>query len=215
MKKLVSILVLLSMVLALCSTAMASSKIHVYDYVKFTGNAYGYEKAGSKKTDLIIKKGSCAYVYAVSSNGKWVKISVDWYADTNGDLEYMWFSTDHLKVLGDDDTYMPLIFASGGSGRSYQIDKAHTFAPKGASRVKATGKVNIRKTASLSGKSLGVLHKGESLKYLKKVSLDSRGLVFFKVRYNGKNAWVSSIYTKLGKYTKLTADWYVEQFYGL
>ena len=214
MKKTLAILLVLATLMSLVAVASAAAKIEQFDVVKFTGNAYGYEKAGSKKTNVILRKGSCAFVNAVSSNGKWARIVVDWYGDLDDNYEQLWFSTDTMRLLKETDTFVPLVFASGGSGKSYQIEKARTFAPAGLTRVKAVGKVNVRKTASLYGKSLGVLRKGQSLKYLKKVSMDSRGVVFFKVRYNGKDAWVSSYYTKLGKYTKLDGDWFYKRYYG-
>ena len=214
MKRFVALLLALSLLMVLSLPALAATKIAAQDNVKFTSNAYGYNKAGSGKTSLILKKGSCAYVNKVSANGKWARIAVDWYSDLDGEFHQMWFSTDCMRLLKPSDSWTPLLFASGGSNKSFQIEKGHKFAPKGLTRVKATGDVNIRKTSSLHGKRLGVLHKGNSLKYLGKVGMDSRGMVFFQVRYKGAKAWVSSLYAKLGKYTKLTDDWFYKKFYG-
>lgn len=58
-----------------------------------------------------------------------------------------------------------------------------------------SGKSNIRLGPGRDYKSIGVLHKGEDAKYLGKTATDERGVVWYKIRYNGRDAWVSSRYT--------------------
>ena len=58
-----------------------------------------------------------------------------------------------------------------------------------------TGKSNVRTGPGLSYKSIGVLHKGEEAKYLGKSARDDRGVVWYKIDWKGRNAWVSSRYT--------------------
>ena len=57
------------------------------------------------------------------------------------------------------------------------------------------GKSNVRLGPGKQYKSIGVLHKGEDAKYLGKTATDDRGVVWYKIRYNGRDAWVSSRYT--------------------
>ncbi|MGX8705456.1 MAG: SH3 domain-containing protein [bacterium] len=57
------------------------------------------------------------------------------------------------------------------------------------------GKSNVRTGPGLNYRALGVLHRGESLKYLHDTSIDDRGVMWYKVRFNGNTAWVSSRYT--------------------
>ena len=57
------------------------------------------------------------------------------------------------------------------------------------------GKSNVRTGPGLDYRKIGVLHVGEDAKYLGKTSTDDRGVVWYKIRYNGRDAWVSSRYT--------------------
>ena len=58
-----------------------------------------------------------------------------------------------------------------------------------------TGDTHVRKGPGLKYKSIGVLHKGDETRYLGKISTDSRGVDWYKVDWNGKVGWVSSMYT--------------------
>ena len=59
------------------------------------------------------------------------------------------------------------------------------------------------KAALRTGPGLGydrtgkVLHRGESATYLGSTSVDSRGVAWYKVRFDGREGWVSSRYTRL------------------
>jgi uncharacterized protein YgiM (DUF1202 family) len=67
--------------------------------------------------------------------------------------------------------------------------------------VKASGgQTNVRNQPNLNGKSLKVMEKGTTATYLNASSTDERGVVWYKVSYNGTTGWVSS------KYTTLTND---------
>lgn len=57
------------------------------------------------------------------------------------------------------------------------------------------GKSNVRTGPGLGYKSIGVLHRGEDAKYLGKTATDDRGVVWYKIRFKGRDAWVSSRYT--------------------
>ena len=62
------------------------------------------------------------------------------------------------------------------------------------------GKSNVRTGPGLDYKSIGVLHRGEDARYLHETSVDERGVVWYKIRWNGRDAWVSSMYTKKVRY---------------
>lgn len=63
--------------------------------------------------------------------------------------------------------------------------------------VEATASVNLRSGPGLSYRDLGTIHKGDTLSYLDKNSTDSRGVVWYKVKYDGSSAWISSKYSEL------------------
>ena len=52
------------------------------------------------------------------------------------------------------------------------------------------GKSHVRTGPGLGYKSLGVLHRGEDARYLHETSVDERGVVWYKIRWNGRDAWV-------------------------
>ena len=63
-----------------------------------------------------------------------------------------------------------------------------------------SGKSNIRTGPGLQYKSIGVLHRGEEAKYLGKTATDDRGVVWYKIEWKGRAAWVSSRYTVKVRY---------------
>jgi len=65
--------------------------------------------------------------------------------------------------------------------------------------VKATASVWLHKESSLKKNYGAALHKGDKVTYRRKWGIDSRFVVFYGVRYNGKCLWVSSRYSKLVK----------------
>ena len=65
--------------------------------------------------------------------------------------------------------------------------------------VRATGNVHVRKKPRLSGDDMGSISAGTTLSYLGDKSTDDRGVVWYKVNYNGKVGWVSSRYSKIVK----------------
>ena len=60
-----------------------------------------------------------------------------------------------------------------------------------------TGNTYVRTGPGLKYKSLGTLHKDESARYLHETSVDDRGVTWYKIKWNGREAWVSSRYTSL------------------
>lgn len=203
MKKLLAALLVLTMVVALASTAFAYKEKEDDKYVKFTGSAWGYGKVtnnyGKNKGPVALRKGSIAHV--VAYKGDWYKIEVP----TRGmkDVEFFWFNKKYTKATDSEE--VKLIYSAGGSGRSTAEGEEEEIAAKYKKvTVKSGRRTNIRKTASLAGKSLGVIGKGHGTKTVKlhkdhmKVA-DSRGIFFYHIIYKGKAAWVSSEYTTLKK----------------
>ena len=58
----------------------------------------------------------------------------------------------------------------------------------------------VRTGPGLDYKSLGVLHRGDDTRYLHETAIDERGVLWYKIRWNGQSAWVSSRYTKKVRY---------------
>ena len=66
-----------------------------------------------------------------------------------------------------------------------------------AAYVEATAMVNLRSGPGLGYKDLGTIQKGETATYLGSYSKDERGETWYKVRFEGKEGWLSSRYTTL------------------
>lgn len=57
------------------------------------------------------------------------------------------------------------------------------------------GKSNVRTGPGKGYKSLGVLHIGEEARFLGETEYDERGVLWYMIKWNGREAWVSSRYT--------------------
>ena len=175
MKKFLSMLLLVA-ILATSVAALAQNW-------KFTKNAYCYKSAGHGKTQTVIAKGSVA-------EGKlgtnWVKITL-----SNGKKVYVKKST-----VKKTDADVKIKYAQGGTFKSKEDGEEEEASGK---KVKATGNVKIRSKACLDSNVLGTLKKGKTLKFKGATKKDDRGVAFYKVSYNGKTAWVSSLYSKIVK----------------
>ena len=204
MKKLVAALLVLTMVLALTGSAFAES-ICVYDFVKFTKNSYAYTAPHADKRssdpEVIISKGSVGQVIG-KKNGYYeirlTPILVD------GTFMAGWFKKDDVKlsnpVAGSVDGVV-VRFSNGGNGFSKAI--AGSVIPDVVNtnkcHVKATGKVWMHYSPSLSDSYGKALHKDQKVKYRHVIGFDTRTVVFYGIRYEGKNLFVSSGYSKLVK----------------
>ena len=62
------------------------------------------------------------------------------------------------------------------------------------------GKSFIHTGPGLDYKSIGVLHVDEDARFLGETSIDDRGILWYKIKWNGREAWVSSRYTCKVKY---------------
>ncbi len=63
------------------------------------------------------------------------------------------------------------------------------------SKVKTTGKLNLRTGAGLAYSSVGIVPKDVTVSY-DSAATDDRGVVWYHVTYDGKSGWISSIYAK-------------------
>ena len=69
---------------------------------------------------------------------------------------------------------------------------------EGVLTVKAEGgDVNIRSIPDLDGKDLGTIYEGDTASYLGSRSTDDRGVVWYKVNFDGVVGWVSARYSTL------------------
>lgn len=80
---------------------------------------------------------------------------------------------------------------------SSRLSSLKSSGSSSGKKVKTTGSVHIRSSASRSGKILGSVSAGTKLTYRGKTSKDSRGVKWYAVKFNGKNGWVSSRYSYL------------------
>ena len=152
------------------SSTYASLKNYTQKVTATGGQTYIRSSASlnGKQLGILPKGASATYLNSSSVDDRGVAWYYVSYDGTKG-----WVSSRYTKL---------------GSGSS---------AP--AQKVTATGgQTNIRNSGNLSAKVLGTLPKGASATYLDQSSTDERGVVWYKVRYDGITGWVSSKYTKLG-----------------
>lgn len=234
MKKLISTLLALALILALTGAATASCKFKTNDFAKFTKNSNCYEKprANSKWTDpeTIIRKGSVAMV--IGTQGSWVAVQLtpayqdSSYGNTcveeNGVKWYFWACWVKEDVLGPTKkTATDVTFSQGGVGMSKQLSKIlddtgsyvdrtsivtvvksivdgkFRLSPDCYKHVKVKAKTWMHREPSLKKNYGKALHKGDKVSYRRKWAVDSRGIIFYSIKYKGKCLWVSEKYTRI------------------
>ena len=194
MKKFVSILLVLTMVLALAGTAMAASKITKNTWVFFEKDANAYTAArASKKGNSVVQKGSHAWCDRVC--GDYARVIVNVVDNTK-----RWFKISDLKEYEEASEYTQtyIVWAKGGHGMSESVDTTKVSGLKGL-YVKVSGHTNLRKDAGLECKSQGVVEKCTLLKCTGKVGYDNRyqGIYnWIQVNHKCNKLWVSSYFVK-------------------
>jgi len=140
-------------------------------YVTITGGDCNMRMTPSLNGEIIkiLKEG---YITIYEGRTSTDNRGVDWYC-VSYDGNEGWVSSKYAR------------FGSYASVTSYGYVKATSY------------KVNLRDDPNLAGEDIGTMDKGETATYLGKKSTDSRGVVWYKVRFNGKTGWVSSRYSKL------------------
>ena len=163
------------LVVAMCMStfamvALASQKVYTSGSCNIrTGPGLYYASKGT------IPKGKTAtYKGSKKMDGRgvyWLKVS---YKGKTG-----WVSTRyaHLK----------------GSSYYYYDDDYYDYDD--GDYVRTTATVNLRAKASSSSKKLGTVPKGKTIVYRGMISTDYKGNAWYAVRYNGKNGWVSALYS--------------------
>ena len=207
MKKLVAALLVMTMVVALASTAFAACKIKKYMWVEFKCDSAAYDAAkSSKKTKSEVQKGSTAWCNKVC--GKFARLVVNEAAGTTA-----WFKTCDLKEADVEETYV--VWAKGGKGMSTCLKNSIEDSPWKAYKgwkVKVTGHTNLRKNPGMKFKSQGVVEKCDKLKSTGYVGWDDRGVMWFQVCKGGKKLWVSSNFIKAtDELIEVLVDYFEEQ----
>ena len=192
MKKMVAALLVMTMLLALASTAFAADSIKCGVYVKFRGGTHAYSDArDSKKTSNVVK--ACSVGKVKSVRGKFAKVIVN-----EADGTTCWFRKCDLKVVEADSVFV--VWAKGGQDMSAKIpNTCERFtivndAGKEATKLEVIYcQTNLRKHHSLAGKTVATVKRGTRLAYKGYRGLDNRLVYFYKVCYKGKVCWVSGM----------------------
>lgn len=192
MKKLVAALLLMSMVLALASTALAYTDVEKDEYVLFKGSAYGYKKIwnnyGHQKdlSAVVLRKGSIAHV--VAQKGDWYKIEIP-PRKLGGSTEYVYFNKKYTSKTASTEVF--LIYSTAGTrgGSGDELYNDYVSAIKGT-KIKTSGATKLYKSGSLKSKVIQSLKKGKTVKLTGFVARDARKNTYFNVKYNGKSGYV-------------------------
>ena len=187
MKKAVSMLLVLTMVLALAGTAMAACKIEK-GWVVFTKDANAYNAAReSKKTNNVVREGSMARCDKVCGN--FARLIVNENEQTK-----RWFKCSALKNVEEGITYV--VWSRGGKDMSASEGEIIKIKDIKGLRVKITGHTNLRKNPGMECKSQGVVEKGTLLKLNGYTGIDNVDVFWFGVCYKGKKLFVCSDFLK-------------------
>ena len=205
MKKLVAALLVMTMVVALATTAFAACKIKKGMYVEFKCDSAAYTAAKeSKKTKSVVEKGSTALCNKVC--GKFARLIVNEAAGTEA-----WFKTCDLKESDVESIWV--FWAKGGKGMS-TCRKGTIMKLPGLKGMKliVTGHTNLRKNCGMKFKSQGVVEKCDKLKSTGYIGWDDRGVMWFQVCKGGKKLWVSSNFIKAtDELVEVLVDYFEEE----
>ena len=221
MKKIVRALILIFVVASLLiSAALASSGkvITTGDVNLRSGPGTGFIKLGAVPKGITVSYlDSVSGWYYVGYNGKYGWISAS-YAKETGDHP----TSGSLTITGNaymrkqpflegdiittlkKGTIVPYNGVStddrGVDWYSVYYDydygwvssaNAKPAKPSG-NNVYATGNAYVRNAPNLNASDFGVLHKGESAVFANATSTDGRGVVWYKVFFDGSTGWISS-----------------------
>ena len=107
----------------------------------------------------------------------------------------VWYKVKYNGVTGWVSSRLTKVTGSSSSGSGSTADGSYSVSGKYVKVV--GGSVNIRSNAGTAYKSLGTMPSGAYGSCLGLAAKDSRGVVWYKVKYNGITGWVSSRYSKL------------------
>ena len=199
MKKFVSALLVLTMVLAVASAAVAACNIKAGMWVEFKKDSPAFTKAkSSKETNNVVAKGSRAKCDKVC--GKYARLIVNSASNIK-----RWFKVADLKQASVE--MERVIWAKGGKGMSTKRAISSVDMHLKGKYVKVSGHTNLRKSPSLHCASQGVVEKGKMLKLTGRTGFDDRHCLWFEVCYKGKKLWVST------NFLKVRSNGYTIRFY--
>ena len=183
MKKFLATLLLVAI---LVSSIAASAAL-----LKFTKNAYLYEKPRCHKTSTVIKKGS------IAEGTPSAKMTKGHFSAVKIQGKTFYVKSELLKVVTSGTP--KIIYAQGGTGKSNQPGTPEKVTGFTRVYVVKGKKVNVRATPSLAGKAVGAsLKGGKWVKFLGYKAADERGVYFYKIQDSkGRIGWVSEVYTYL------------------
>ena len=106
-----------------------------------------------------------------------------------------WYSVLYKGSKG----WVSSVYASltGFTKKSSSKSSSSSSSASGSVVVGTSGDSHVRTGPGLGYDKLGVLHNGNSASFLGQTSTDSRGVVWYKISWNGSSGWVSSRYTSL------------------
>ena len=199
-RKFLAALLVMSMVLALASTALAYVDKTADKYVIFKGSAYGYKKIwnnyGHKKdfSGVVLRKGSIGHV--VSEKGDWYKIEVP--KKSGEGIEMIYFNKKFTQKAPCESTV--LIYSTAGnrdgSGKGVSGDGDFVDDLKGI-KIKTSGKTSLYQLKFAKGddengsmKSMRSVKKGVTVTLIGNVTRDNRGSTYFKVKIGNKKGYI-------------------------
>jgi len=171
MKKSLWIAVVSVLLIALAGSALAAG------YVQATGGDVYLRTSpdlNGGKLDAMQEGQTAAYLNGSAIDDRGV---LWYYVNFNGDAG--WVSSRYSELYGAS-IVLP------------------QFTGASSAYVKAVGgDVNLRTAPNLNGAKLTFMQEGQTAAYLNGSSVDDRGVVWYKVRFNGQVGWVSSRYSEL------------------
>lgn len=172
-------LLIVTLVLALLIPSFVVASADYYVYIRATASVTVRSSPSLSGRELgTLSKGTTAEYADKSSydsrDVEWYKI---YYDGGTG-----WVSSTYSERVN-------------ASNNGYHYDDPRTSSS--GSYIRATASLNVRSSPSTSGKSLGTLSEGTTATYLGVISTDRRGVDWYKIRYDGSTAWVSSTYCVL------------------
>lgn len=109
----------------------------------------------------------------------------------------VWYYVNYEGKIGWVSSMYAVIDGKTSAGSTNSSSNTSTSKASEGRFIVRGGKTNIRNQPNLNGEIYGVVQEGNSGEYLGKTSTDSRGVVWYKVRYNGVTGWISSKYAYL------------------
>ena len=135
-----------------------------------------------------LRKGAGLDYSAIRTVPEGTRLSYDKTA--KDDRGVTWYHVTYKKRSG----WISSAYAStkGGSGKS---SGGSSSGMSSGSKIKTTGRVNLRSGAGLDYRDLDTVPKGTTLSY-DDTRKDGRGVTWYHVYYDGQSGWVSSKYAK-------------------